>query len=222
MEVQKELLRIVEDKYVRGIVKDAFNAYGELLYDSATRRKINDEVEDLFKDPKNRLLHEASYPMGYWIVAYVLYMTPETRKLLEDYKNLMQDYEYQTEKLSQLEPKYMEVINTINKLKEEQEQIDKKIDSINNRIYKYEIKLHSLWNIEDEIKLNKTTDEMEALEKEYDNLVGRQIEISKEIDKMQESSVIVKYREVKSNINEIRFKEDYIRRKLYEIVEKMP
>jgi cell division protein FtsB len=222
LEIQEELLRIVEDRYARGLVKDAFNAYGELLYDSATRRKINDEVEALFEDPENRLLREANYPMRYWIGAYVLYMSPETRKLLEDYRNLMQDHEYQTEKLSQLEPKYMEVINTIDKLKEEQEQIDKKIDSINNRIYKREIKLDSLCLLGDEIKRSKTSDEIEALKKEHDNLVDRYIELSNEIDKMRKSSVIGEYLEVKHNISAIEVKKDYIWRRLYEIVEKMP
>lgn len=221
LEIQEELLRIVEDRYARGLVKDAFNAYVELLYDSATGRKINDEVEALFEDPENRLLREANYPMRYWIGAYVLYMSPETRKLLEDYRNLMQDHEYQTEKLSQLEPKYMEVINTIDKLKEEQEQIDKKIDSINNRIYKREIKLDSLRLPGDEIKRSKTIDEIEALKKEHDNLVDRYIELSNKIDKMRKSSVIGEYLEVKHSISAIEVKKDYIWRRLYEIVEKM-
>jgi len=74
----------------------------------------------------------------------------------------------------------------------------------------------------DEIKRSKTSDEIEALKKEHDNLVDRYIELSNEIDKMRKSSVIGEYLEVKHNISAIEVKKDYIWRRLYEIVEKMP
>ncbi len=222
-EIQKELLRIIEDESLRRLIEIAYNAYRTLPYHSKTRKKIDEETDALLRTPQDSLLYETRYPMLYWIGAYVLYMIPENRTLLERYKRLSQEINRLKEKLRLLEPEYIEVTSTLDKLKEEAEIIDKKIDNIDKRIYKREIMLDS---IDNEAKRNKIIKEIEALQKERDKLSDMYhniyIKINKMYQKLQNSDIINEYFEITDKVAEMEDEKHFIEREIYRIMESMP
>ena len=212
-EVQKELQRIIEDENARELVEVAYDAYRGLPYYSKTRKKVDDDIEYLLSDYTGRYIH------AYWIGAYVLYMYPELRKLLEDFRELNQELKSQKEKINQLRPKYIELTDTISKLEKEKEQIDKKTDRMSNRISKLEIELDS---VDDQTKRNKIIKNLESLKREYDDLVERFINIGKEIKMIEKNNVISEYRNASYNVREIESVKYDIKKEVYRIVEKMP
>ena len=212
-EIQKELHYIIEDENTRKLVEIAYDAYRGLPYYSKTRKKIDDDVEYLLSNYKGRHI------IAHWIGAYVLYMHPELRKLLEDFRELNQELKSHKEKLNRLQPKYIELTDTISKLEQEKEQLDKKTDRISNRIIKIENELDS---VDDEIRRNKIIKKLESLKQEYDDLVERFINIGKEINMIKKNNVISEYLETSYNLRKIENNKYGIIRAVYRIMENMP
>ena len=90
---------------------------------------------------------------------------------------------------------------------------------MSNRISKLEIELDS---VDDEIKRNKIIKKLESLKQEYDDLVERFINISKEINMINKNNVISEYIEVSYSVRKIENAQYEIKRQVYIIIENIP
>ena len=90
---------------------------------------------------------------------------------------------------------------------------------MSNRISKLEIELDS---VDDEIKRNKIIKKLESLKQEYDDLVERFINISKEINMINKNNVISEYIEVSYSVRKIENAKYEIKRQVYIIIENIP
>jgi len=205
-EVQKALLRLIEDEVTYKLVKHAARAYMGLPLNSKIRQELEDEVDYLVKNPESPILYKAGYPWIDWLGAYILYKYPEVKKIVEEFIALDRKLKSQREKIAQLHPKYIELKQTISELEEEANQIDKKISRIDKRIYKLEIELDSVY---DEIKRNKLINNIESLKEERDNLAEIYDNIYKKLMKLKQSNVIREYDDAIQDIYYIERQKSY-------------
>jgi len=219
VQLQEELLNIIEDKSVRKLVEIAADTFRGLPYHSKTKKNMDEGIDAFIRKPEDSLLYKTRYPMPYWIGAYVLYIIPENRKMLEDYKRLNHEIKHKKEKLSQLEPEYIKVTNTNNYLKEVIKGFNKKINSIERQLNKRETMLNSL---KDSVKRNKLIKEIENLQKERDELFEMYHDTVAEIEKITKRDIIKKYIETESEIEKMEHEKYVIELKVYKIIYEMP